>query len=51
MDAFKAEILAGIPPELPAPKAYDPSINHAPRRKDILSAGEKELRKVIGFRR
>ena len=43
MDAFKAEILAGIPPELPAPKAYDPSINHAPRRKDILSAGEKEL--------
>ncbi len=43
MDAFKAEILAGIPPELPAPKAYDPSINHAPRRKDILSSGEKEL--------
>ena len=43
MDAFKAEILAGIPPELPAPKAYDPSINHAPRRKDILSAGEKGL--------
>ena len=43
MDAFKAEILAGIPPELPAPKPYDPSINHAPRRKDILSAGEKEL--------
>ena len=40
---FKEEILAGIPENLPAPKDYDRDINHAPRRKDILSADEKVL--------
>ena len=40
---FQEEILAGIPAELPEMKAYDPDINHAPRRKDILSPEEKVL--------
>ncbi|MBQ5517666.1 MAG: urocanate hydratase, partial [Bacteroidales bacterium] len=40
---FQEEILAGIPAELPEVKAYDPEINHAPRRKDILSPEEKVL--------
>ncbi|TAJ12179.1 urocanate hydratase [Marinilabiliaceae bacterium JC017] len=43
IDAFKAAILEGIPAVLPAPKAYDPEINHAPKRKDILSQDEKKL--------
>jgi urocanate hydratase len=40
---FKAQILQGIPEELPEPPPYDYSVNHAPRRKDILSAEEKKL--------
>ena len=40
---FQEEILAGIPPQLPEAKPYDPDINHAPRRKDILTPEEKEL--------
>ncbi|MBT8319515.1 MAG: urocanate hydratase [Gramella sp.] len=40
---FKDQILAGIPDELPAAKPYDESVNHAPRRKDILDAAEKKL--------
>ena len=40
---FQEEILAGIPAALPEAKPYDTQINHAPRRKDILSAREKEL--------
>ena len=40
---FAREILAGIPEELPAPKPYDPAVNHAPRRKDILTQEEKVL--------
>lgn len=40
---FKAAILQGIPSELPNPKAYDANANHAPKRKDILSADEKKL--------
>lgn len=40
---FKEEILAGIPDDLPKEKPYDTEVNHAPRRKDILSAGEKAL--------
>ncbi|SDR76197.1 urocanate hydratase [Christiangramia echinicola] len=40
---FKDQILEGIPDELPAAKAYDESLNHAPRRKDILDADEKKL--------
>ena len=40
---LKDEILQGIPAELPEPKPYDGSVNHAPRRKDILSPEEKVL--------
>ena len=43
MTDFKKAILEGIPQELPEPKPYDNSINHAPRRKDILSDEEKVL--------
>jgi urocanate hydratase len=40
---FKTQILQGIPAELPAPKPFDPSVNHAPKRKDSLSPEEKKL--------
>ena len=40
---FQNQIRAGIPERLPAPKAYDPAVNHAPRRKEILSAEERVL--------
>ena len=44
MDKFKEEILASIPQDrLPEPKPYDKTINHAPKRKDILTAEEKVL--------
>ncbi|HER09848.1 MAG TPA: urocanate hydratase [Bacteroides sp.] len=42
-DDFRAAVLEGIPEDLPAPKPYDPSLNHAPRRKDLLTAEEKIL--------
>ena len=42
-NSFKNIILQGIPNELPAAKAYDFSINHAPKRKNILSKEEKKL--------
>ena len=40
---FKEEILAGIPATLPEPKPYDTNINHAPKRKDILTPAQKKL--------
>jgi len=40
---FQEEILAGIPATLPEAKPYDTDINHAPRRKDILTSEEKVL--------
>ncbi|MCH4821893.1 urocanate hydratase [Gramella lutea] len=40
---FKDQILEGIPNELPAAKAYDESLNHAPKRKEILDPDEKKL--------
>ena len=40
---FQQAIRAGIPDTLPPAKAYDPNINHAPKRKDILSDEEKRL--------
>ena len=41
--SFKEQIQQGIPAELPAPKKYDTSINHAPKRKEILTDEEKKL--------
>jgi len=40
---FKEQILQGIPDQLPPIKEYDESVNHAPKRKEILSEDEKEL--------
>ena len=40
---FKEQIQQGIPAILPSKKHYDISINHAPKRKEILSADEKKL--------
>ena len=40
---FQDQIKQGIPMELPSPKPYDSSVNHAPKRKDILSNEEKKL--------
>ncbi|WP_339610334.1 urocanate hydratase [uncultured Planktosalinus sp.] len=40
---FKNSILEGIPSKLPAPKTYDTQINHAPKRKEILTDEEKKL--------
>ena len=42
-NTFQQEILAGIPAALPEAKPYDPQINHAPRRKDILTEEQKVL--------
>src|SRR5690554_4187301 len=41
--SFKDKVLEGIPTELPAAKPYEPEINHAPVRKDILNNKEKML--------
>jgi urocanate hydratase len=41
--SFKNQILEGIPDILPPLKTYDASINHAPKRKAILSAEEEKL--------
>ena len=43
MMSFKKQIKQGIPSVLPPKKEYDVTINHAPKRKDILSAEEKKL--------
>ncbi|MFD2941291.1 urocanate hydratase [Flavobacterium notoginsengisoli] len=40
---FQEQIQQGIPNILPQKKDYDPAINHAPKRKEILSAEEKKL--------
>lgn len=43
MTDFQKQILEGIPDVLPPKKEYDLSINHAPKRKEILSEAEKRL--------
>ena len=42
-EAFHQDILQGIPSQVPPKKAYEPTINHAPKRKEILSHEEKKL--------
>ena len=42
-EEFIADIRAGIPEELPEMQAYDTEINHAPKRKDILTPKQKKL--------
>ena len=43
MTNLKQAILQGIPSELPAKKNINPSVSHAPNRKDILNKEEKQL--------
>ncbi|HRB70760.1 urocanate hydratase [Flavobacterium sp. WV_118_3] len=40
---FQEQILEGIPSVLPQPKPYESTINHAPKRKEILTDDEKKL--------
>lgn len=42
-EEFMADIRAGIPNTLPDPQPYDHTVNHAPKRKDILTPDEKKL--------
>jgi urocanate hydratase len=42
-EEFRRAVSEGIPEKLPDLKLYDESLNHAPRRKDILSTAEKKL--------
>ena len=42
-NSFQSQILEGIPEVLPQKQAYDTTINHAPKRKEILSEEEKKL--------
>jgi len=43
MNLFQKSIKQGIPNKLPQPKPYDTNINHAPKRKNILTQDEKKL--------
>lgn len=43
MTDFKKAVSEGIPCDIPPAKAYDSSINHAPKRKEILNNDEKRL--------
>jgi len=40
---FRRMVSQGIPSELPEPAPYNNELNHAPKRKDILSLPEKKL--------
>jgi len=40
---FQQAIQEGIPTAIPAKKPVDPAVNHAPKRKEILSTEEKKL--------
>ena len=42
-EEFIADICGGIPSYLPEPQAYDKNINHAPKRKEILTPEQKKL--------
>lgn len=42
-EEFQTLILQGIPDTLPEPAVYEPEINHAPIRKQILTNDEKKL--------
>ncbi|MEO6348532.1 MAG: urocanate hydratase [Aquaticitalea sp.] len=48
--SFKEQVSEGIPNSLPEAKTYDSSINHAPKRKDILNVEEKKLALRNGLR-
>jgi urocanate hydratase len=39
-EEFRILVSEGIPDSLPEPKLFDPNVNHAPKRKDILTPEE-----------
>ena len=43
VEEFQRDIRGGIPAELPEAPVYDATVNHAPRRKDILTPEQKKL--------
>jgi len=43
LNEFQQAITCGIPNVLPATQSYDPDVNHAPVRKDILTGEQKKL--------
>lgn len=43
LQQFRDAVKQGIPTKLPAAKLYESDINHAPKRKEILSLDEKKL--------
>ncbi|AZI23152.1 urocanate hydratase [Chryseobacterium taklimakanense] len=47
---FREQIQQGIPTELPQIKPYEPQINHAPKRKEILNEEEKKLALINALR-
>ena len=42
-EEFRRAIVRGIPEEIPAAKPYDTEVNHAPRRKKILTPEQERL--------
>ncbi|PHR46059.1 MAG: urocanate hydratase [Fluviicola sp.] len=43
LEEIQKDIQVGIPVNVPPKRDYDPSVNHAPKRKQILTAEEKKL--------
>jgi urocanate hydratase len=43
LTSFQKDILLGIPSKIPAKKEFDTDVNHAPKRKNLLSDEEKKL--------
>ena len=43
LQEFQDDLRRGIPSTLPEAKPYDPTVNHAPKRKEILTQKEKKL--------
>ena len=43
LEEFRADIRGGIPAEIPAAQEYDTTVNHAPRRKHILTPEQERL--------
>ena len=43
VNLFHKDLLQGIPSQVPHKKEFDSEVNHAPKRKDILSNEEKKL--------
>jgi urocanate hydratase len=43
LEEFQADLRGGIPATLPEKQPYDTSVNHAPKRKHILTAEQEQL--------